>query len=56
MEEGQGEKSLFGVRMWANDFDTQRGGQGNVRHGSESVVHEGLADKLKHKLFGKKST
>lgn len=38
------------------DYHTGRGGEGNVqRAGQEkSKVHEGLADKLKHKLFKSK--
>lgn len=35
----------------------QRGGQGNVHKEEPPVaVHEGLADKLKHKLLGRKKT
>ncbi len=32
----------------------QRGGEGNVHREKGSQMHEGLADKLKHKMFGKK--
>ena len=36
-------------------FHTGRGGEGNAhREGEEGKVHEGLADKLKHKMFGRK--
>jgi len=31
----------------------QRGGEGNI-HKEKSTTHEGLADKLKHKMFPKK--
>ena len=32
----------------------QRGGQGNVHKDDDVPVHEGLADKLKNKIFPKK--
>lgn len=32
----------------------QRGGEGNAHREKGSQMHEGLADKLKHKMFGKK--
>jgi len=47
----------------ANGFLVQRGGQGNVhldeatlkeKERKKTVAHEGLADKLKNKLLGRK--
>lgn len=40
------------------DYHTGRGGGGNVHkeehHDAQSGEHEGMADKIKHKLLGKK--
>jgi len=36
------------------NYHTGRGGEGNI-HKTASTHHEGLADKLKHKILGKKA-
>jgi hypothetical protein len=42
--------------MEGEDFHTGRGGEGNVHHADKHTTKhpEGLADKLKNKLFKKK--
>jgi hypothetical protein len=43
------------MRPSQEEYHTGRGGQGNVHQKDEDFAHDGLADKLKRKLFGKKA-
>ena len=50
---------LAGSIEWSLTDNLQRGGEGNAYHAEgyepkPSLMHEGLADKLKHKIFGNK--
>ncbi|KAI9784749.1 MAG: hypothetical protein M1839_001479 [Geoglossum umbratile] len=43
------------MRASQEEYHMGRGGQGNVHHTKDKDHHDGLADKLKKKLFGKKT-